>query len=130
MLRSRPFYMLAGVATMILAASITSNVSAQITAPRTLSADIDPVALLEEQLINRLHATTEVQRSYLRHVVKMVDEKKLSLELVVAIERYALRRNPRYAFPFFERALRFEASRRGVAIASVKHFQSTADVRR
>ncbi|TWU04031.1 hypothetical protein [Neorhodopirellula pilleata] len=130
MLRSLPFSLLSYVIAVALATLATSNVSAQITAPRTLSADIDPVARLEEQLINRLHATTEVQRSYLRHVVKLVEEKKLSLELVVAIERYSLRRNPRYAFPFFERALRYEASKRGVALASVRHFQSTADVMR
>lgn len=130
MFRSRPFAMLCGIITMTFVPLLSSSVSAQITAPRTLSADIDPVARLEEQLINRLHATTEVQRSYLRHVVKLVEENKLSLELVVAIERYSLRRNPRYAFPFFERALRYEGAKRGVALASVRHFQSTADFQR
>ena len=108
----------------------SNNASAQITASRTLSSDIDPVARLEEQLINRLHATTDAQRAYIRSVVKLVDDRRLQLELVVAIERYALRRNQRYAFPFFERALRFEASKRGVALNSVRHFQSTADVQR
>lgn len=105
-----------------------SPANAQITAARTLSAEIDPVARLEEQLINRLHATTEAQRVYLRRVVRLVEENRLPMELVVAIERYSLRRNPQFAFPFFERALRFESAKRGVTLPSVRHFQSTADV--
>ncbi len=109
---------------------IASEATAQITAPRILSADIDPTARLEEQLINRLHATTDDQADYLRHVVKLVEEGKLETRLVVAIERYALRRNPHYAFPYFERALRYEAAKRGVALATLRHFQSTADTRR
>src|SRR6056297_1815129 len=90
-----------------------AEASAQITAPRTLSRGEGPVARLDEQLINRLHATTRSQADYLRHVVKLVETQKLELRLVVAIERYALRRNARYAFPFFERALRYEAAKRG-----------------
>ena len=109
---------------------IASETTAQITTPRILSADIDPTARLEEQLINRLHATTDDQAEYLRHIVKLVEEGKLEARLVVAIERYALRRNPNYAFPYFERALRYEAAKRGVALATLRHFQSTADTRR
>jgi hypothetical protein len=109
---------------------IASETTAQITTPRILSADIDSTARLEEQLINRLHATTDDQAEYLRHIVKLVEEGKLEARLVVAIERYALRRNPNYAFPYFERALRYEAAKRGVALATLRHFQSTADTRR
>lgn len=100
--------------------------NAQITAPRTLSTEIDPVARLEEQLINRLRATTSGQQAYVRSVVKLVDENRLDLQLIVAIERYALRRNPQFALPFFERALRFEAAKRGVTVPSVRFFASTA----
>ncbi|MBB3209363.1 hypothetical protein FHS27_005203 [Rhodopirellula rubra] len=105
---------------------IVQTASAQITAPRILSADMDSTARLEERLINRLHATTETQAAYIRYVVKLVEEEKLETRLVVAIEQYAIRRNSRYAFPFFERALRYEAAKRGVALTSVRHFQSTA----
>lgn len=103
-----------------------STANAQITVPRTLSAQIDPVARLEEQLVNRLRATTAGQQAYIRSVVKLVDQNRLDLPLVVAIERYALRRNPQFALPFFERALKFEASKRGVAVPSIRFFASTA----
>ncbi|MCM2371788.1 hypothetical protein [Aporhodopirellula aestuarii] len=105
---------------------VTCSASAQITTPRILSADMDSTARLEERLINRLHATTDAQAAYLRYVVKLVEEEKLETRLVVAIEQYALKRNSRYAFPFFERALRYEAAKRGIALKSIRHYQSTA----
>lgn len=102
-----------------------SSAYGQITAPRTLSASVDPFATLEEQLINRLRATSLEQRSYLRFVVRQVQEGRLEAKLVVAIERYALRRKPSFPFPFFERALRFEAGRLGVTLPSVRQFATT-----
>jgi len=101
---------------------LASTAQAQITPNRTLSEQVDPVARLEEQLINRLHATTEAQQSYLRFVVEQVSRKRLELRLVVAVERYAIRRNPRYAFPFFERALNYEATKRGITLPSIQLF--------
>ena len=112
-----------------LAALLTFSVTlvhAQITTPRTLSAEIDPIARLEEQLVNRLRATTVGQQAYIQQVVKLVDQNRLNLQLIVAIERYALRRNPQFALPFFERALRFEAGKRGVVVPSIRFFTSTA----
>ncbi len=108
----------------------TATASAQITPSRSLTAGGSPVATLEEQLINRLHATTEVQGEYIRYIVKLVDEQKLEARLVVAIEQYAIRRNPQYAFPYFERALRYEAAKRGVGLPALRHYQSTAGLRR
>lgn len=99
--------------------------TAQITAGRTLSASPDPFATLEEQLVNRLRATADDQRSYLKFVVKKVREGKLDIKLVVGIERYALRRNPSLPFLFFERALKFEAGKRGVALPPVRQFATT-----
>jgi hypothetical protein len=98
---------------------------AQITAPRSLSATIDRYATLEEQLTNRLRATRQDQIDYVKFVVKQVRAGKLDTKLVVAIERYALRRNPHYPFLYFERALRFEANKRGVPLPTVKQFAST-----
>ncbi|TWT56121.1 hypothetical protein [Allorhodopirellula solitaria] len=108
---------------------LVDTASAQITVARSMAGSESPVATLEEQLINRLHATTTVQADYLRHVAKLVDQKKLEARLVIAIEKYALHRNPRYAFPYFERALRYEAAKRGVALPSMRHYQSTSDPR-
>ena len=101
-------------------------VQAQITAPRTLSAQPRRLATLEEQLTNRLRATTQEQRDYIKFVVnKVLVTKQLDAKLVVAIERYALRRNPHFPFPFFERALRYEANKRGVPMPTVQQFAST-----
>ncbi|WP_235033222.1 hypothetical protein [Rubripirellula obstinata] len=103
----------------------TQSASAQITPGRTLSASRDPLATLEEQLVNRLRATALDQRAYLKFVVKQVREGKLDIKLVVGIERYAIRRNPSLPFLYFERALRFEAGKRGVALPPVRQFATS-----
>lgn len=112
---------------VIAGAWTTAPASAQITTSRSLTGGGSPVATLDEQLINRLRATTDAQQTYLRSIVKLVDQEKLDSRLVVAIERYAQRRNPRYPFPYFERALRYEAGKRGIALAPIRHYQSTLD---
>lgn len=124
---NQPIRLVSAAAALLVCIAVTTPASAQITTPRTLSSDIDRTARLEEQLINRLHATTDSQAAYLRHVASLVEQERLEARLVLAVQQYALRRNPRYAFPFFERALRFEAAKRGVGLPSIRHFQSTAD---
>lgn len=114
---------------LFVGALLAAPVSAQITPARSLSGGTGPVATLEEQLINRLRATTDAQAEYIRLVVKLVDEEKLEARLVVAIEQYAIRRNPRFPFPYFERALRYESAKRGVILTPLRHYQSTAHVR-
>ncbi len=104
------------------------TVHAQITGPRTVSARADRLATLEEQLVNRLKATKNDQRGYLKFVVKQVQDGKLDARLVVAIERYAIRRSSHFPFPFFERALKFEANRRGIAVPNVQQFASTKNL--
>jgi hypothetical protein len=47
------------------------------------------------------------------------------MKLVVAIERYAIRRNPQFPFPFFERAMRIEAAKRGVTLPESRQFATT-----
>lgn len=108
-----------------VALSLTNGNSAQaqITVSRSFSGTAQ--STLEEQLINRLRATGLDQQNYLRFVVQKVQQGALDQKLVVAIERYALRRNPEFPFPFFERALRFEATKRRVALPSVRQFAST-----
>lgn len=98
---------------------------AQITVPRVLSTSRDRHANLQEQLVNRLRATTQQQQAFLQFVVEQVRKQRLDLRLVVAIERYALKRNPHLPFLFFERALRYEARRRGVVLPPVQQFATT-----
>lgn len=115
-------------AALLVGTLVAIPASAQITPSRSMSGTT-PVATLEEQLTNRLRATTDTQAEYIRLVVKLVDEKKLEARLVIAVEQYALRKNPRYPFPYFERALRYESAKRGVVLVPLRHFQSTAQER-
>lgn len=103
--------------------------SAQITQPRVLSAAPDRTANLTEQLVNRLRAFDQEKQSYIAMVVKKVDQGKLDAKLVIAIQSYAIRRNQEYPFPFFERALRYEAGKRGVALPTVRQYASTKESR-
>ena len=68
------------------------------------------------------------EESKVRYVVDQVRKGKLEARLVVAIERYAIGRNPDYPFPFFERALKHEAARRGIVLPPVRHFNTTKTI--
>ena len=92
---------------------------AQITSPVILSGERDRYATLQDQLLNRLRATRDDQQAYINYIVEQVRLEKLEAGLVIAIERYAMRRNPQYPFPFFERALRYESAKRGVNLTSM-----------
>jgi len=39
---------------------------------------------------------------------------------LIAIQRYAMRRNPQFPFPYFERAMRFEAEKVGIDLPPVQ----------
>ena len=97
----------------------SATVVAQITVPTTTT---QPVATLEDQLINRLRATTDDRKAFVRAVLARVEQGQLSRSLVLAVNRYAIRRNSQFPFPFFERAIRFEASKRGVILPSARTF--------
>ena len=112
-------------ATLFIAAGMVTDVQAQITAPRDLSGTPDPIASLEEQLINRLRATTNERKAYLKFVIKQVREGRLDLRLVIAIEKKAIQRNRFFPFPYFERAMRFEAAKRNVTLPPVQQFATT-----
>lgn len=111
----------------VMTASQAQHADAQITMPRTLSASETRLASLEERLINRLRATTGQQQAFIRFAVLQVNNDRLETRLLLAIERFAINRNRHLPFNYFERALRFEASRRGVALPPVQQFVSTAD---
>jgi hypothetical protein len=80
---------------------------------------------LQDQLNARLKATTDERKNFIRFVVEQVNLKKLDIKLVVAVERYAIRRNPQFPFPFFERAMRIEAAKRGVTLPESRQFATT-----
>ena len=113
------------VVVLVLALTATPVVVGQITSPRVLSSSRSTSATLEEQLLNRLKATRDDQRAYIKHVVALTKTGKLEQKLVVAVERYPLRRNSKYPFPFFERALKYEAAKRRVVLPTVRNFAST-----
>jgi hypothetical protein len=94
--------------------------AAQITDPRVTSATEGRTATLEEQLINQLRATTEERKAYVRMVVQYTTTGELDPRLVIAIQRYAARKNPQFPFPYFERAMRFEAEKRGIELPPVQ----------
>lgn len=84
------------------------------------------IPTLRETLNNNLRATTREQQEFVRRVEKLVGEQQLDARLVFAIMRYSQRRSPGYPFPYFERAMRYEASKRGVHLPPVAVIASTA----
>lgn len=108
-----------------VSSAFVCQADAQVSVGRSLSASSIRTATLKEQLLNRLRATAADQRGYIDFVVSQVDAGRLDARLVIAVERYALRRNSHLPFLFFERAMRFEAGRRGVVLPPVRQFAST-----
>ncbi|WP_145420422.1 hypothetical protein [Planctomycetes bacterium K23_9] len=117
----RPAFLVA----MVIAAGLVHHASAQNAVPRISTVTVDPYRTLEDQLLNRLRATSREQRAYLQFVVKQVKQNRLDMRLVIAIQRYALRRRPDFPFPFFEQALRTEAAKRNVILPRVQTFASS-----
>jgi hypothetical protein len=103
----------------------SSRAPAQIAVPTVITTEEDRFTNLQDQLLNRLRATREDQQAYIRFVIEQVRAGKVETKLVVAVERYAMRRNRDYPFPFFERALRYESAKRGVVLPPVEHFASS-----
>lgn len=99
--------------------SAASPVSAQIpTLPSRVVISKD--ASLAEYLVNRLRATTDDQRDYVQQIVKLVEDGKLEKRLILALERYARRKSPYFPLPVYERALRYEAAKRGVTVPTIQ----------
>ncbi len=111
------------IATAVISFAMLTTCQAQITQPRILSATPDRYANLQEQLTNRLRATTEEKQAYIRRLVKLVRQKKLDIKLVVAIERKALEQRPAFPFPYFEQAIKIEAAKRKVIVPTVGEFE-------
>lgn len=105
---------------LIASGLVSRSATAQISVPMSPSGGGTQVATLEQQLINRLRATTADRKAYIRLVVEKTETGALDTGMVRAIERYAIKQNPRFPFPYFERAMHFEAERRGVYLPPVR----------
>jgi hypothetical protein len=119
-MKSRHLYAVHAIALLVLVGAIYTTVRAENTPPGGSTVRPTRAISLADYLISRLRATTEDQKSYLREVCKQVDQGRLEKRLVLALERYARRKNPSFAFPVFERALRVEAGKRGVPLPTIK----------
>lgn len=74
------------------------------------------LALLEEQLLKGLRASTPEQKQFVQLVVAYVEQGKLPRAMVNLIYKWALERNDTVPFPYFEYALRVLSKRRGIDI--------------
>lgn len=97
---------------------LCGTAKAQIAPPSTQVGG-NQVATLKEILVNNLRATLPEQQQFLDAVVTKTNEGKLEKGLVFAVMRYSQRKNERFPFPFFERAMRHQATKRGVTLPSV-----------
>lgn len=112
--------MLARFFCLLTLLTLVQTATAQITERRITSAVGPKVATLQEVLTNRLRATTDERQEYIRLVVAKVDQGVFDRGRILAIERYAIRKNPRMPFPYFERVMRLEAERNGVYLPPVR----------
>ena len=76
------------------------------------------VAPLKKQLEAGLKARRPVEFKFISDVVKLVEERKLPLQMVMETFHYARRKRP-YPFQYFQRALALRAARIGVKIKPV-----------
>lgn len=111
------------ILSLVIVLAVGVSAQAQIVSSRTITT---PVATLSDQLVNRLRATTDERQSFVREVVRRTEIGELDRGLVLAVQRYAIRRNPEFPFPFFEKAIRFEAAKRGVSLPVVQTFVRTS----
>ncbi len=116
------------VFTLFAVALSANQADAQITAPRVLSGSQQQVATLQEQLNNQLRATTEQQRAYVAYLVQQVRKGRLDLRLLIAVKKKAVLKNRYYPFPFFERAIRFEAAKRNVTLLTSKQLAAQQQI--
>lgn len=114
------------VACAMLALLVLASAAwAQLTGPRAAGSRGTTVATLEEQLINQLRATTEERQQYIRLIAAKVEQGQLDRGRVLALQRYAIRKNAHFPFPYFERVMRFEAERSGVYLPPVRLLAGT-----
>lgn len=77
------------------------------------------VASLSDQLKSGLKARRDVEFQFIAHVVKLVQDGKLPVKLVVETMQYARKKPTKYPFQYFQRALSLRAARLGVRLKTV-----------
>ena len=87
---------------------------------RGLSAQDNPpgvrVANLQEQLESGLKARLPREFAFIAVVVARVEERALNVGEVTSVFQWARRKNKKIPFPYFERAMRIIAARKGVVL--------------
>ena len=71
---------------------------------------------LIDQLTNGLRVTRPIDVQFLQVVVQNVDDGHLPQAMVNLVYRWAIQRNPRVPFPYFQLAMRELSRRRGVQL--------------
>lgn len=74
------------------------------------------VVSLQDQLRNGLRATTSSQFQFIGNVDMYVRQGRIPRAMVNLVYEWALKRNPKIPFPYFQFALRALAKRRGVLL--------------
>lgn len=74
------------------------------------------VVPLIDQLVNGLRATRNSEVEFLQVVVDRVEQGKLPQGMVNLVYRWAIQRNPRVPFPYFQLAMRELSRRRGIIL--------------
>jgi len=74
------------------------------------------IADLQQQLESMLKARLPSEFEFIDRVVELVTEKKFSVGMVKSISQWAVRKNKKIPFPYFQRAMRILAERQGVDI--------------
>lgn len=77
------------------------------------------VASLKDQLRAGLKARRTVEFKFIDDVVRLVEQRKLPVKLVLETFQYARRKRTGYPFQFFQRALSLRAARIGVRVTPV-----------
>lgn len=88
------------------------------------------VASLPEILVNKLKATRVDQQAFIVAVSQQTEAGNFEKGFVLAAMRYAIEKNPRFPFPYFERVVRFEGNKRRITLPNVEIILSTRDPRR
>ena len=71
---------------------------------------------LRAQLQSGLRLTSRAQNDYLNVIISAVESGQIPRAMVNVVFVWAIKRNPKYPFPYFQAALRILASRRGIQL--------------
>ncbi len=87
--------------------------------PAQVSGGQKGIVRLEDQLVAGLRATRPDQRAFLRKIAEHVEKGAMDKVRVNAIFDWSRKVNPKYPFPYFERAMRFDAKKTGLDLPDV-----------